>query len=621
MKDVNIFGHSAKKNGAITKTVIDSSALLNAKTESLSELLAKQTPIFIKTYGLGSMATVSFRGTAASHTQVEWNGININNPMLGQVDFSLIPIWFIDKAELLHGGSSLQQGSGALGGSVHIGSKPLWDKKIYGSILQNVGSFSTYQTFANVGGGNKKIQVRLRLIYERAKNDFEFLNTAIPPFDRVKQSNADYYKYGATTDLFWKANQNNFFSLNAWYHFADRNLPHIMSYQGKGRTERQKDSEFRVVTKWSRYFNKDMYSDMIIGFSTTNLDYFLENMTDLGAVRNFDSRSVIYSTHIKYKFDWDISPKSSFNIMTNIAYHKVDIMDRITWEGYGAKRYEVGLSSSFRHKFNDVLSGFLLIREDLTDNKFSPIMPSLGFEIIPLKWHDFKIKTNATRNYHQPTLNDLYWLPGGNPNLRPEKGYTTDIATSYNIKTGNINIELSATTYFSWIDDWIIWRPSEFRYWTAENVKKVFSRGVEANANISYNRNGYSLSLKSNYAFTKTTNEDPDLIGDESKGKQLIYIPVHKGNIFFDAQWRGFYLNYVWSMVGERFTNSSNQVTRHRLPAYDLHNISVGKKIKIGQVTMDAEFKINNLFNKDYQAILWRAMPGRNYMVLLKMSF
>ena len=63
--------------------------------------------------------------------------------MLGQVDFSLIPVWFVDKTELYHGGSSLQQGSGALGGEVSIGSTPHWGEKFYGALMQTAGSYGT----------------------------------------------------------------------------------------------------------------------------------------------------------------------------------------------------------------------------------------------------------------------------------------------------------------------------------------------------------------------------------------------------------------------------------------------------------------------------------------------
>ena len=123
------------KEQALTRTVIDSVRMAESATDSFAELLTKHSSIFVKTYGQGSTATVSFRGTAASHTQVLWNGVNINNPMLGQVDFSLIPVWFVDQTELYHGGSSLQDGSGALGGEVSLSSRPRRGEKIYTSLM------------------------------------------------------------------------------------------------------------------------------------------------------------------------------------------------------------------------------------------------------------------------------------------------------------------------------------------------------------------------------------------------------------------------------------------------------------------------------------------------------
>ena len=50
-----------------------------------------------------TLSTVAFRGTGPSHTQVVWNGMRINSPMLGMTDFSMIPSYFVDDAQLLHG--------------------------------------------------------------------------------------------------------------------------------------------------------------------------------------------------------------------------------------------------------------------------------------------------------------------------------------------------------------------------------------------------------------------------------------------------------------------------------------------------------------------------------------
>ena len=52
------------------------------ETENLADILSKETPIYIKSYGPGSLSTISIRGAGASHTQLYWNGIAINPPLL-----------------------------------------------------------------------------------------------------------------------------------------------------------------------------------------------------------------------------------------------------------------------------------------------------------------------------------------------------------------------------------------------------------------------------------------------------------------------------------------------------------------------------------------------------------
>ncbi|MDD2637116.1 MAG: TonB-dependent receptor, partial [Bacteroidales bacterium] len=252
---------------------------------------------------------------------------------------------------------------------------------------------------------------------------------------------------------------------------------------------------------------------------------------------------------------------------------------------------------------------------------FAPIMPSVGLEFDVLKNQNLYLKSNFTRNYHQPTLNDLYWLPGGNVDLRPERGYTGDIALDYSLKNNSLfACNLSLGGYMSRINDWIIWRPGEYRFWQAENIKEVFARGIEASLSGKVVVSGFNFELFTNYTFTKTTNEGETLPEDNSVGKQLIYIPVNKANMMFSTGYKGFKFSYNFALNGERFTTSSNEITRHVLPAYSLHDIYLGKEMLVFGKALEVQFRINNLFDLDYQAILWRAMPGRNYKIFVKIS-
>lgn len=621
LDSVVVYGSRPLREVALTKTVIDSTALAVASSQSLAELISRSTTAFIKSYGGGAMATIALRGTGASHTQVEWNGVNINNPMLGQVDFSLIPVSFIDKAEVYLGGSSLQEGGGSLGGTVVIGSKPKWDDHFYGSLTQDIGSFGLYNTFVEVGGGGRKVQARVRYLYEQADNDFQFRNIAIIPFEVVRQQNAFYRKNGAEADLFFRASQQDVISLHGWFHAADRELPTIMSYDGLGRAESQKDNDLRVVAKWSRY-KKKFKSNLTSGVTVSSIDYLLQNKTNIGMVTNQQSESHVFSVYNKYQVEYAFTPKTLLKATANLDYHSVESRDEIKGEGYDKTRFQTGLGVSLHHTFNNTISGYILVREEFIDDRFSPVMPSLGVDFALLKARNLHLKLNATRNYHFPTLNDLYWVPGGNPDLRPESGYTGDFTAEYAYSKGIFDGFVSGTAYLSKIDDWIIWRPSEYQYWTAENIKQVFSRGLEFNARGTMELNTWKISVSASYAYTKSTNTDAMQEGDNSVGKQLIYVPLNKGGVLGTVSFKGFYLNYDWSYVSERYTTSSNEDNRHYLPAYSLHNADIGKVINFCKdYSLEVSLRVNNLFNLDYQAILYRAMPGRNYLGTLKFRF
>ena len=101
--EVTVIGHRPMKEIGVQKTKFDSLALKENIALSMADILTFNSSVFVKSYGRATLSTVAFRGTSPSHTQVTWNGMRINNPMLGMTDFSTIPSYFIDQASLLHG--------------------------------------------------------------------------------------------------------------------------------------------------------------------------------------------------------------------------------------------------------------------------------------------------------------------------------------------------------------------------------------------------------------------------------------------------------------------------------------------------------------------------------------
>src|SRR5690606_5715624 len=120
---------------------IDSATMARYRPADLGTLLEMESPIFIKSYGLGSLATTSFRGGSANHTAVLWNGFNIGSPMNGQIDLSLVPVGIADEVSIQYGGASALWGSGAVGGSVLLNSTPVFDSGLTVDAGASFGSF------------------------------------------------------------------------------------------------------------------------------------------------------------------------------------------------------------------------------------------------------------------------------------------------------------------------------------------------------------------------------------------------------------------------------------------------------------------------------------------------
>jgi iron complex outermembrane receptor protein len=99
-----------------------SNQIQNTNHKSLSNLLRNESPVFIKDYGPGMLSTITQRGLGANHTNLLWEGINIQNPMLGLNDLSIIPIHAFSSIYILSGNSSYINSNGAFGGSINMQS-------------------------------------------------------------------------------------------------------------------------------------------------------------------------------------------------------------------------------------------------------------------------------------------------------------------------------------------------------------------------------------------------------------------------------------------------------------------------------------------------------------------
>ncbi len=624
-----------KENAGMKETDVDTLVLIEKVNLTLSELLSENTPVFIKSNGRGALATASFRGTAASHTQVSWNGININTPMAGMVDFSLIPVYIIDDLKLKHGSASIADKSGGLGGSINIGNQVDWNSRFNAKVMQGIGSYSTYDEFCQLGGGNKKLQLKTRLYYNYSKNDYTFINHSIGNIDSETgeitnpldtNNNAEYTRYGMLQEAYYRINNNNIFSAKYWGQYADRTIPRATSYEGpeNSNLNNQIDADNKAVVDWKHYGNNSKFI-VRSGYSGKHLDYTLKNyVSGEGLIPAIYSVSTQHSFFNTFSYTKETKKDFSFSTSLDANYHRVISKDTVAETGYTKNRKELSALIGMQKTFYQCINLNLLIRQDYVDDSLSPIVPYLGFDYRIFKGKDLLFKGNIARNYHQPTLNDLYWQPGGNEDLQSEKGISYEVGLEYQLKTKNhYYLKTELTAYHSDIDNWIIWIPSYKGYWQPLNIKHVISQGVELNLTTSGKIKALEYKISGTCAYTSSKNYgDVSVWGDESYGKQLVYVPLRSANLMINLNYKSFFATYQFNHYSERYTTSSNNTTkRDWLYPYYMSDLNIGKEFTLKTISLTTEFKTYNLLNETYHSVLYRPMPKRNYILLIMIKF
>ena len=557
------------------------------------------------------------------------------------VDFSLIPVYIVDDLNLKHGAASLADRSGGLGGSINIENKVDWQNRFGLKYMQGIGSYSTFDEFLSFGFGGPRFQSSTRLYHNYSRNDFTFINRGIADVDPETghishpvdtNDNADYTRYGILQEFYFRPNMKNRLSLKWWGQAADRSIPRVTSYEGPDNSNlnRQKDVDHKVVADWKHYAASGR---LLIrsGYSGKQLDYSLRNQVPgVGLVPAIYSESRQHSFLNTFSYSHNFSAKFSAEAQLDADFHDVVSRDTVTGSGYDAERAEVSWFLSVRRSFAGRLNLNLMLRQDWNEWERVPFVPYLGFDFSVIEGADLIFKGNIARNYKVPSLNAMYWQPGGNPDLQAEEGLSYELGAEYQAVLGGGGgggrvfggghlLKTELTAYRSDINNWIIWIPSFKGYWEPQNIKRVLARGLELNAVLQGGLGPVSYKTAGTYAYTRSTNYgDPLVWSDESYGKQLPYIPVHSGNVMVNLSYREFFLTWQHNSYSERYTTSSNDLTRRDwLYPYFMNDLIIGKDFRWNKVSFTAEFKIYNLFDETYHSVLYRPMPGRNYLLML----
>ncbi|MGQ1947016.1 TonB-dependent receptor plug domain-containing protein [Geofilum sp. OHC36d9] len=571
------------------------------RTSSLSDLLLLSTGASIKSYGPGGLSTVSFRGSHSNHTAIMWNGLNLQSPMNSSVNLSAMPASLFEDIQIQSGGAGTLCGSGAMSGVLHLTTNNLLNKKNHISVNGGIGSYNRQYEQLSLKTGNKKRASSLSVMRQSSDNNFWYYNTSRPDKRKERQTNAGVKQWGLSQDNYFRLGNQLLVTTGLWLQHYDKDVQTIMT-KSTPNQQYQIDNNVMGAINLRYYRTNNIQINFKQGILWNQIDY--TNVETPISSGNNQSLSLISEIESR------ISLKNGIQWSTGLNYTN----EQAQSDGYIGTpiRSRWALFSFVQFKtFNNRLTSLISFRDEMTNTTLHPVIFAYGGNYALTQ--RIKIKGNISKNYRIPTFNDVYWAfdgyARGNNSLKPESGWSGDIGFEYNKKTAEQNMKLSTIWFTSNIKDWIIWLQDDDAIWTPSNKKRGESKGLELKGIYGRKIGSSFWQLSTSYFYTHSRLKTDD----HYDGKQMVYIPLHKGAGLLTWKYKAIVAAFTINAVGERYYDYTN-----RLEPYLLGNIMGGYKIPAGRTDVQLNVKVNNLWNTQYQLMAWYAMPLCNYEVNLQ---
>ena len=564
----------------------------------VADVLGENTSVFIKNYGVGQLSSISINGSSAAQTAIEWNGIRINNPASGQVDLALFDMGTVDNIKVTNTATNQ-----SVGGIVALNNTRMFnhDTLISDDVIR-YGSFKTLNLSSNniysigIFSGSTKVN------YLRSENDFPFVNKTQIGSPVQTEANAATSLMSFMQQLDLKIKNYNIGAM-FWMTDADRQIPPVMT--DLNGYEHEWDKSYRAMA------------------------YFTGRVSAL----SFSLKSAYLYDWLKYT-DLNTNSRSSGQAIRNVFNLSYNFRDRLYLDGTINYDHEQALSSGLDTVHSRDISGVnvsatyrfwgfskvgVSLKQELLETHPLPFSPGAYILIgKSIKKSSLSARLSGARCYRLPALNDLYWNPGGNPSLQPEHAWNSSLGIDYSYMG---LIKLNVNGFYNYVTDWILWTPTQSGIWTAQNVKRVVSRGVNvsirAQNKTSLADKGFVVSFYGGYSYTNTISLDAASIDDDSRDKQLIYVPLHNFSATLQFQYRRYYIRTIHSFTGIRYTATDDS---EFLPGYYLTHLEAGKDFYFNNQQIGLSFRVNNITNCQYQVIEQRPMPGRSYEMTVRLN-
>ena len=581
----------------MTVSVVDRPVIEYSNVPSLLPVLTEQVPGFFTTsrgimgYGVsdGAAGTISIRGLSGGSGQVMVliDGHPQYMGMFGHPISDAYQSLMAERVEVLRGPASVLYGSNAMGGVVNIVTRKMDRDGVRTNINAGYGSWNTVQT-----------ELTNRVRYKG------FSSIISASYNRTDGHRTDmgFEQYGGYAKL-------GYYFTDNWRIRADVNVTHFnASNPGtvsdpladadqsvtRGMTSLAVENEYErtsgalsVFYNWGDHHINDGYHPSA---GEQPLDYRFNSHDDMMGISAYQSVRMFRGNRLTVGVDWYRFGGSAWNryVVGERNGEREDIADVV--------QHEVAGYVDFRQNIGTWLTLDAGVRIDHHSHVGTEWVPQAGLSFhLP---YAIELKASASKGFRYPTIREMYMFPPQNPDLRPERMWTYELALSQKLLEGRLSYGLNI--FYISGDNMILRLPNpDGAGMLNQNSGEVRNAGVEAQAAWRIARD---WSVDANYSFLHMDNP-------------VVAAPEHKlyvGGLFTHGRWHVStgvqYIAGLYTQVGENPVQEDFVLWNVRASFRILDWMSVWVR---GENLLDWQYEINAGF----------PMPGANVTGGLNFEF
>lgn len=601
-------------------TDLSKQVLHTYQLQSLDKLLQNNSAVFIKNYGINNLSTLSIRGTSAAQSQVLWQGLPVNNAVSGYSDLSQLHTGLFDDVQLRYGINAALYGNGSIGGAVQLENHNA--EPNYTHFKLGGGSFGQFDALAilerdvgsqahfSVRASAHKAKHRIPLKYWQAENDF---------LENAQAEQAGIILGYSDQFFLFSNNQAAQLQIHSWLQYDYREIPPALFE--KISTKNQNTTAWRNVLTLQQPVREKLVVEWRYGYQWQQYQYA-------------DSASFQYQNYTvqSHYAELSLSPARAFksgdfshNFYWLLPFQYHHLIQKSTLDP--AAQMRLGIAGTYRLGYLDErVAAQIGIRQDQQKDTRIPLTVQAQLSGRILSYEDQRTTVNIPvyiswqNAVRLPTLNELFYFPGGNKNLLPE--YSKNMEAGWRIEAMHEqpNYALRARLQSGWfsrqVENWIYWLGNSI--WTPHNIAEVYSRGWDWKLQLNFIKSKFSIQNNTEFTYTIATTEQSLLAGSQSIGKQIPYTPRYLAQNNLSVHTSRWSLGINTQYTGYRFTNLDETAY---LPPYWLWNAHILYNIHHkGKRLVQVQAQCFNLTNAKIESMPGRPMAPRQFVLSASIS-